>query len=93
MVQMVVEQRQLDTLQMPNQVLKNDIFLSSLFIEFHLPESATSLTFFPSVLAINPITEKMTKPLIKQVPSLNAAKISVSLKDNLYLSSDFCLLE
>ncbi len=84
MVQMVVEQRQLDMLQMPNQVLqkKKIFFLSNFFIEFHLPESATSLIFFPSVLAINPITEKMTKPLIKQVPSLNAAKMSVSLNDN-----------
>lgn len=80
MVRMAIEQQQLDMRQKPNQVLNRKIvFLSSWFIEIRLPESATSLIFFPSVFAIKPITEKMTKPLIKQVPSLNAVRINVSL--------------
>jgi hypothetical protein len=80
MVKTVIEQLQPDTQQMPNQVLQKKSFAPKKFICFYSPESATSLTFRPSVLAINPITEKMTNPLIRQVPSLNAAKISVSLK-------------
>jgi hypothetical protein len=80
MVKTVIEPLQPDTQQMPNQVLKKHQFSSNKLILFQLPESATSLIFRPSVLAINPITEKMTKPLIKHVPSLKAAKISVSLE-------------
>lgn len=82
MVKMVIEQLLLGKQQMLNQALKtkqkNTIISNYILIK--LPESATSLTFRPSVFAINPITEKMTKPLIKQVASLNAAKISVSLE-------------
>ncbi len=66
----------------PGPRKKGNHFFWEIFISVQLPESATSLTFRPSVFAINPITEKMTKPLIKQVPSLNAAKISVSLENN-----------
>lgn len=58
---------------------KKKLHRAYLFKTYSVPESATSLIFFPSVFAINPITEKMTKPLIKQVPSLNAANINVSL--------------
>lgn len=84
MVQMAVEQQQLDRQQRLNQVLEEkenpmECFRLSTWREFHLPESATSLTFFPSVFAIKPMTEKITKPLIKQVPSLNAVRINVSL--------------
>lgn len=83
MVRRVIEQLLRDTQQMLNRVLQERAtfvcYWWTTFL-FWSPESATSLIFFPSVFAIKPITENMTKPLIKQVPSLKAAKISVSLK-------------
>jgi len=80
MEKMEVEQQQPDRQQKPSQVLENFIpSVSILAMTFFLPESATSAILRPSVLAMNPITEKITKPLIKQVASLNAAKMRVSL--------------
>lgn len=85
MVKMEVELQQQDKQQRLDQVLENvpiRIFSNDFFFLWFIiivPESATSLIFFPSVFAINPITENITNPLIKQVASLKAANINVSL--------------